>query len=62
MFIEFVNRKNETISLNAAYILFVTSDKKGAVVFDIEGLDYELKESYEEFMARLGRIDVNDLG
>ena len=56
MFVEFVNRKNETVSLNISQIHLVTSDKKGAVVFDVMGLDYELKESYDDFMARLCKI------
>ena len=53
MFIEFTNRRDEVVSLNVSQIHFVTSDSKGAVIFDLVGMDYKLKESYEDFMARL---------
>ena len=53
MFIEIVTRRDENVSINISHILFVTSDKKGAVVFDVTGNDYMLKNSYEDVMERI---------
>ncbi len=53
MFIEFRTNKNELVSLNTSYILYVTEKKNGCVIFDIEGMDYTVAESYSKFMQRL---------
>lgn len=56
MFIDFLTRKKESVFLNVSYILFVTPDRDGCVIFDITGNDFSLKESYESVMERINAL------
>ena len=56
MFIEFVTRKNEKVTINISMILFITPYKNGTMVIDCEGNDYESSEKYDSFIERLNNI------
>ncbi len=58
MFIEFKTQKNELVSLNVAFILYVTEYEKGCVIYDTEGMEYTVSEEYSSFMARLNSKNV----
>lgn len=56
MFINIETRRKESVSLNVSYILFVTPEKDGCVIFDIVGNDFTLRESYESVMERINAL------
>lgn len=53
MFIEIITKDKEKVSLNVSQIVAIHPYRKGTCIFDSCGVDYEIKESYEEFMTRL---------
>ena len=53
MFVEIVTRRDERVLLNVKQILFVTEQKNGAVIFDVSGNSYYVKEKYAEVVERL---------
>ena len=59
MFIDAVTNRGEFLFLNIAHILLVASDRKGTVIVDVNGIDYHLNESYDEFVARLRSISAS---
>ena len=56
LFIEIITRSNETILININKIAFVTSDKKGVTICDLDGDYWATKENYDSFKARLNKI------
>ena len=53
MFVDVVTRRDERVFLNVSHILFVTESKGCAVIFDVSGNDYHVKESFEDFCNKL---------
>lgn len=57
MFIEFTTKKNEIVYMNINRILLITPGKKGGTnVIDIDGLEFNLLESYSDFISRLEKV------
>ena len=53
MFFEFVTKREEKVAINIFLILFITPLKKGTMIVDEDGNDYQTNESYEELKQRL---------
>ncbi len=53
MFIDFTTNKGEHVALNVDRILFITEKKNGCLIYDTEGMDYTVSESYSDFVSRL---------
>ena len=47
MFIELTTTKGEKITLNTQNIVLIAPDKKGTILVDVNGLDWQLSDSYE---------------
>ena len=47
MFIELTTTKGEKITLNTQNIVLIAPVKRGTILVDVNGLDWELSESYE---------------
>ena len=47
MFIELTTTKGEKITLNIQNIVLIAPDKKGTILVDVNGLDWQLSDSYE---------------
>ena len=53
MFIEFITKRNEKVTININMILFITAYKDGITIIDCDGNNYESFESYDSFITRL---------
>lgn len=58
MFIELITKKGEKFRLNVNKILYYTPNKSGngTIIFDTEGLDYEVTISYDEVTRKIDRL------
>ena len=57
MFIELTTNKGEKVSFNTNNIVLCAFDKKGAVIVDVNGIDWVVVESYENLKVILQRIN-----
>ena len=57
MFLEVNTVRDERVLLNVKQILFVTVSKRGAVIFDVSGNSFYVKEGYEEIVERLNSFN-----
>lgn len=53
MFIELNTVKGEKITFNTQNIVFVSPDRKGSVVVDVNGMDWIVSEPYDNLRAIL---------
>ena len=53
MFIELKTVKGEKITFNTENIVFVSPDRKGSVVVDVNGMDWTVSEPYDNLRAIL---------
>jgi hypothetical protein len=56
MFIEIVTKRNEIAQINVNMIILVAPKKNGTYILDISGNEYEILESFVDFIARLNKI------
>ena len=56
MFVEIITRSNEKVSINISNIISITPYRKGCIIFDVAGVDYSTKETYESVMSRISRL------
>ena len=47
MYIELTTKKGEKIIFNTSKIVLLTPFKKGTLIVDVNGLDWEVEEPYE---------------
>lgn len=52
-FFEFKTKKNEPIIISLDRIAFITSYKGKAVLFDLDGQEFDSNEDFETFKTRL---------
>ena len=57
MFLEVNTVRDERVLLNVKQILFVTESKRGAVIFDVSGNSFYVKEDYEKIVERLNSFN-----
>ena len=53
MFIELTTTKGEKITLNTQNIVLIAPDKRGTILVDVNGLDWQLSDSYESLKETL---------
>ena len=53
MFVEFITVKGEKLTLNTRHIVLVAPARKGTVLVDVNGIDWEVSESYESLKEKL---------
>lgn len=53
MFIELNTVKGEKITFNARNIVFVSPDRKGSVIVDVNGMDWIVSEPYDNLKVIL---------
>ena len=59
MFIELTTPKGEKITFNAANVVLISPDKKGALLVDVNGIDWVVTESYESLKGVLQIFDFD---
>ena len=57
MFIEVLTKRDELVTINVSDIRLITSNKNKCLIIDNDGLDYELNETYNEFIQRFSNIE-----
>ena len=57
MFIELITNKGEKLTFNTHNIVLVAPDRKGAVLVDVNGMDWVVSESYESLKGVLQTFD-----
>ncbi|MBR2611609.1 MAG: hypothetical protein IKC72_00945 [Clostridia bacterium] len=53
MFIELITVKGEKLTLNTQHIVLVAPTRKGTVLVDVNGIDWEVSEGYESLKEKL---------
>ena len=53
MFIELITVKGEKLTLNTQHIVLVAPSRKGTVLVDVNGIDWEVSEGYESLKEKL---------
>ncbi len=53
MFVELITVKGEKLTLNSQHIVLVAPTRKGTVLVDVNGIDWEVSESYESLKEKL---------
>lgn len=53
MFIELITVKGEKLTLNTQHIVLVAHTRKGTVLVDVNGIDWEVSEGYESLKEKL---------
>ena len=59
MFIELTTTKGEKMTFNTANIVLFAPDRKGAVLVDVNGIDWVVSESYESLKGVLQTFDYD---
>ena len=59
MFIELTTVKGEKITFNSANIVLVAPAKKGTYLVDVNGMDWQVSESYESIKSVLTTFDFD---
>ena len=60
MFIELTTNKGERITFNTDNIVLFTSDRKGSILVDVNGIDWIVSETYETLKGILNSPEVDD--
>ena len=53
MFIEFTTIKGDKLTFNTHHIVLITPTRKGTVLVDVNGIDWEVSEDYEGLREKL---------
>ena len=53
MFVELITVKGEKLTLNTRHIVLVAPTRKGTVLVYVNGIDWEVSESYESLKEKL---------
>lgn len=59
MFIELTTHKGEKLTFNTANIVLLAPDKKGAILVDVNGIDWVVSETYEALKGVLQTFDFD---
>ena len=59
MFIELTTTKGERMTFNTANIVLLAPDRKGAVLVDVNGIDWVVSESYESLKGVLQTFEID---
>ena len=59
MFIELTTYKGEKLTFNTANIVLLAPDKKGAILVDVNGIDWVVSETYEALKGVLQTFDFD---
>ena len=59
MFIELTTHRGEKITFNTANIVLLAPDKKGAILVDVNGIDWVVSETYETLKGVLQTFDFD---
>ena len=57
MFVELITVKGEKLTLNTRHIVLVAPTRKGTVLVDVNGIDWEVSESYESLKEKLDTFE-----
>ena len=60
MFIELTTNKGEKITFNTDNIVLFTSDRKGSILVDVNGIDWIVSETYETLKGILETSDFDN--
>ena len=59
MFIELTTTKGEKMTFNTANIVLLAPDKKGAILVDVNGIDWVVSETYDVLKGVLQTFDFD---
>ena len=59
MFIELTTTKCEKMTFNTANIVLLAPDKKGAILVDVNGIDWVVSETYDVLKGVLQTFDFD---
>lgn len=61
LFIQLITIKNERIYMQITRIAYICEYKKRAIIFDIDGQEFDLNETYDEFIVRFNNTFITSI-